>query len=75
MLVLRRRENESIQIGAAIRLTVIEIRGDKVRLGIDAPKATPIWRGEIWLKFTNNQNRESAAGVLARQSAARGGGP
>ena len=55
MLVLRRRENESIQIGAAITLTVIEIRGEKVRLAIDAPKATPIWRGELWLKLLNDQ--------------------
>lgn len=47
MLVLSRKKNESIVIDENIVITVVEIRGDKVRLGIDAPKEVPIHRSEI----------------------------
>jgi len=48
MLVLSRRLNESIQIGDDVEVTVIDVRGDVVRLGIKAPQATQIWRKELW---------------------------
>jgi carbon storage regulator len=48
MLVLSRKRNESIVIGQGITVTVIDIRGDKVRLGIDAPKDLPVDRREVW---------------------------
>ncbi len=47
MLVLSRKENQAIDIGPDIELVVVEIRGDKVRLGIQAPKEVPINRREI----------------------------
>ena len=47
MLVLARHENERIVIGGDIVITVVEIRGDKVRLGIEAPKEVPILRQEL----------------------------
>jgi carbon storage regulator len=47
MLVLSRRKDESIVIGKAIKLTVVEIRGDKMRLGIECPKAIPVHREEV----------------------------
>ena len=47
MLVLSRRKNETIHIGDDITITVTEIRGDKVRLGIDAPKDVPIVRDDV----------------------------
>jgi carbon storage regulator len=47
MLVLSRKKNESIVIDENIVITVVEIRGDKVRLGINAPKEVPIHRSEI----------------------------
>lgn len=47
MLVLSRRKEEQIRIGDDIVITVVEIRGDKVRLGIDAPKSIRIDREEI----------------------------
>ncbi len=47
MLVLSRKKNEFIQIGDTIRVVVVEIRGDKVRLGINAPKSIPVHRQEI----------------------------
>lgn len=46
MLVLSRKANESIQIGDDIEVTVLEIRGDQVRLGITAPKPVPIKRDD-----------------------------
>lgn len=48
MLVLSRKKNESIVIDDAIVVTVIEIRGDKVRLGIEAPKEVGVHRQEVW---------------------------
>lgn len=47
MLVLSRKKNERILIGDNVVLTVVEIRGDKIRLGIDAPRQVPVHRGEI----------------------------
>lgn len=47
MLVLTRKKNESIIIGDSISIMVIEIRGDKVRLGINAPREVPVHRQEV----------------------------
>lgn len=47
MLVLSRKRNEAICIGDDITLVVVEIRGDKVRLGIEAPKDVPVHRDEV----------------------------
>ena len=48
MLVLSRKKNESIIIDNNIVVTVVEIRGDKVRLGIEAPKDVPVHRQEVY---------------------------
>ena len=48
MLVLSRKKNESIVINDNISIVVVEIRGDKVRLGIEAPKDVPVHRKEIF---------------------------
>src|SRR5262245_58234093 len=48
MLILSRRKNESVNISGDIVITVVDIRGDKVRLGVVAPKETCIHREEIW---------------------------
>ena len=48
MLVLSRKKNESIVINSDITITVVEIRGDKVRLGIVAPKDVPVHRQEVY---------------------------
>ena len=48
MLVLTRKRNESIVINDVIRITVVDIRGDKVRLGIDAPRDIQVHRQEVY---------------------------
>jgi carbon storage regulator len=48
MLVLSRKKNESIIINNDVIVTVVEIRGDKVRLGIVAPKEVPVHRQEVF---------------------------
>jgi carbon storage regulator len=53
MLVLSRRPNESIVINDKIVITVIEIRGDKVRLGIEAPRDVPVHRSEVYTAIQN----------------------
>ena len=47
MLVLSRKKNEGIVINDDIVVTIVEIRGDKVRLGIDAPRDVPVHRREV----------------------------
>lgn len=53
MLVLSRKKNESIVINDDITITVVEIRGDKVRLGIDAPKIISVHRREVYEAIQN----------------------
>lgn len=48
MLVLSRKKNESIVINNDIKIVVVEIRGDKVRLGVEAPKEVPVHRREVF---------------------------
>jgi len=47
MLVLSRKEGEGIQIGSNVTVTVVEIRGNKIRLGINAPRDVPVHRDEV----------------------------
>ncbi len=48
MLVLSRQKDESIMIGDEVEITIVDVRGDKVRLGITAPKNIPVHRREIY---------------------------
>jgi carbon storage regulator len=48
MLVLSRQRDESIMIGDDVEITIVDVRGDKVRLGITAPKTIPVHRREIY---------------------------
>lgn len=64
MLVLSRGKDESIIIGDDIEITVTEIRGDKVRLGINAPRSVPVHRKEIYEAI----QREKAAKEAEEQT-------
>ncbi|MFC1738776.1 carbon storage regulator CsrA [Planctomycetota bacterium] len=48
MLVLSRQRDESIMIGDDVEITIVDVRGDKVRLGITAPKSIPVHRKEVY---------------------------
>ncbi len=63
MLVLSRKKNESIIINDVITVTVVEIRGDKVRLGIEAPKDVSVHRREVYEAIQHQQRllREGSA--------------
>lgn len=58
MLVLSRKKNESINIGDDISIVVAEIRGDKVRLGCDAPISVPVHRSEVFREIAKEQRQE-----------------
>ncbi|NNJ24958.1 carbon storage regulator CsrA [Alienimonas chondri] len=56
MLVLSRKKDEKIMIGDDVTLMVIEIRGDKVRLGIDAPKDVSVHREEVFIAIRRERD-------------------
>jgi carbon storage regulator len=51
MLVLTRKGNQSIMIGDDIEVTVLAVMGEKVRIGIDAPRNVPVFRKEVYLEI------------------------
>ncbi len=51
MLALSRKKNEAIVIDNCIEVTILEIKGDQVKLGINAPKEIPIYRKEVYLQI------------------------
>jgi len=62
MLILSRKVNEKVVIGDDITVSIIEIRGDQVRLGIDAPKIVKVFRQEVFdaIKVENKAASQSA---------------
>lgn len=64
VLVLSRKAGESIVIGNEITVTVVEFRGDQVRLGIQAPRSVQVYREELYAEVSR-QNREAAAVELS----------
>jgi carbon storage regulator len=72
MLVLSRKKNESIVINNDITVTVVEIRGDKVRLGIVAPKEVPVHRQEVFDAIHGKTGETNAAPVTAKPSDSSG---
>ncbi len=61
MLALARKVNESIIINDNVEITVLEIKGDQIKLGIDAPKSVPIYRKELYAQI--QQSNAEAANV------------
>jgi carbon storage regulator len=59
MLVLSRHRDESIMIGDDVIITIVDIRGDKVRLGIQAPQDIPVHRQEVY-EAIQRENRKAA---------------
>jgi len=63
MLILSRKTNEKIMIGDDISVSIIEIRGDQVRIGVDAPKSVKVFRQEVFdaIKAENKAAAQSAS--------------
>ncbi len=57
MLCLSRKQGESVRIGHDVTVTIVEIRGDKIRLGIEAPKDVPVHRQEIYEAIKRSAER------------------
>ncbi|NLL06443.1 MAG: carbon storage regulator CsrA [Clostridiaceae bacterium] len=57
MLVLTRKKNESIVINDNIEITIVDVQGDQVRIGINAPKSVSIYRKEIFLEIQAENKR------------------
>ena len=70
MLVLTRHINEKIIIGDSIEITVVDIQGDQVSLGIKAPREIPVHRKEIYeaIQAENRRAAQSVSGNLSRIS-------
>jgi len=66
MLTLSRKKNESVVINNNIEITVLDIKGDQIKIGIAAPKEIPIYRKEIYLQIQeSNKNSMNIEGVDA----------
>ena len=66
MLALARKVNESIVINDDVEVTILEIKGDQVKIGISAPKDVPVYRKEVFLQIQKeNQEAISADGLDA----------
>ncbi len=76
MLVLTRKSNQSIMIGDEIEVSVLAIMGEKVRIGIEAPRSIPVFRKEVYLEIQQDQPREEDRKAVdeALNELKRGGG-
>ncbi|MFZ0035501.1 MAG: carbon storage regulator CsrA [Sedimentisphaerales bacterium] len=61
MLVLSRQKDESIMVGDDVEITIVDVRGDKVRLGISAPKEIPVHRKEVYEAIQREKNEQKKA--------------
>lgn len=58
MLLLTRKPNQSIHIGDNIVVVIIDIKGGQVKLGVEAPKETKVWRNEIYARIQKENERK-----------------
>jgi carbon storage regulator len=61
MLVLTRKSNQSIMIGDEIEISVLSVVGDKVRIGIQAPRAVPVYRREVYVAIQREREEQPVA--------------
>ncbi|WP_444946660.1 carbon storage regulator CsrA [Microbulbifer sp. VTAC004] len=55
MLILKRRTGENLRIGTSVSITVLEVKGNQVKIGIHAPKSLPVHREEIYVRIEREQ--------------------
>ena len=64
MLALSRKKDEAIVINNNVEITIIEIKGDQVKLGISAPKSVPIYRKEVYLQIQEANQASANEGAM-----------
>lgn len=64
MLALSRKKNEALIINNNVEITILEIKGDQVKIGINAPKEVPVYRKEVYLQI-QNANKEAVVDPAA----------
>ncbi|MGE5635365.1 MAG: carbon storage regulator CsrA [Nocardioidaceae bacterium] len=64
MLVLTRKSNQSIMIGDDIEVSVLAIMGEKVRIGIEAPRSVPVFRKEVYLEIQDDRRPGAGGGEV-----------
>ena len=74
MLVLTRKSNQSIMIGDEIEISVLSVMGDKVRIGIQAPRSVPVYRREVYVAIQREREDEVVGGRARGQRRLRSRG-
>lgn len=75
MLVLTRKSNQSIMIGDDIEITVLSVMGEKVRIGIQAPREIPVFRQEVYVEIQQERGQVDPPGEAVSPSPAHGVSP
>jgi len=70
MLALSRKKNEALIINNNVEITILEVKGDQVKIGIEAPREVPVYRKEVYLQI--QEANASAADVAATMEALKG---
>ncbi len=65
MLVITRQTGDSLMVGEDIRITILEVNGDRVKIGIEAPRSVPIVRTEVLETLDSNREADQSGGALA----------
>ena len=72
MLALSRKKNESIVVNNDVEITILEIKGDQVKIGINAPKSVPVYRKEVYMQIqeantaaSQNEGAEALKNLLS----------
>lgn len=68
MLVLTRKKNQTIIINDNIELTIIDVQGDQVRIGINAPKDVSIFRKEVYIDIQEENRKAAGAGNISPEN-------
>lgn len=66
MLALSRKKNEAIIVNNNIEITILEVKGDQVKIGVTAPREVPVYRKEVYMQIQeSNQEAASSEGMAA----------
>ena len=67
MLALSRRKNEALVINNNVEITILEIKGDQVKIGIESPKEIPVYRKEVYLQI-QEANKDALANEISMEN-------